>query len=166
MQGHGGASLHDAAPAAPVGALSQCQATAAPGRRDCSHNPGHLVTGGERDSAGGERGWGRRFPSVRWQRPERRTDCPTWRRQPTPRFAGIMRQHRRCLAVMRARGTIRVRVRRVREWSEGRAGGGWPRAGEPVGGPIGQMGQIQPNFFWTSLIQFKSTWAIFNYYVF
>jgi hypothetical protein len=49
---------------------------------------------------------------------------PSWRRQPTPRFAGSVRRRRRRLAVARARGTIRVRVHRVRKLGEGRAGGG------------------------------------------
>jgi hypothetical protein len=56
------ASLHNAAPAAPVGALFQRQATGAPGRRDCSHSPGHLVTGGEMDSAGTSEVEGGDFP--------------------------------------------------------------------------------------------------------
>jgi hypothetical protein len=52
-QGHGGASLHDTAPAAPVGALSQRQATTAPGQRDCSHSPGHRAMGEARGTRRG-----------------------------------------------------------------------------------------------------------------
>jgi hypothetical protein len=66
--------------------------------------------GSSNDGAVGERGQGRIFPSVRWRRPGRRIDCPVWCRQPTLEFAEIVRKRHRRLAVVRARGMVRVRA--------------------------------------------------------